>query len=86
MADRGPMTTPAVDGNVPVVHQSGLGSAVLPQWVTVAMTVLVAVAGIVVGLPAMGVAIPSALVSVAGVIVSIGAAIGIASPGVRKKE
>lgn len=80
------MTTPASDNNVPVVHQSGLGAAVLPQWVTVGMTVLVAIAGIVVGLPAMGVAIPAAIVSACGVIVSIGAAIGIASPGVRKKE
>ncbi len=85
-ADRGPMTTPAADNNVPVVHQSGLGSAVLPQWVTVAMTVVVAVCGVVVGLPAMGVALPAAVISVCSVIVSIGAAIGIASPGLRKKE
>lgn len=87
MADRGPMTTPAVDNNVPVVHPaSGLGSAVVPQWLTIAMTVLVGICGLVVGLPAMGVALPSALLSVCGVILSIGTAVGIASPGVRKKE
>jgi hypothetical protein len=69
----------------PVVQpSSGLGSAVIPQGVVVAIAVLVAIAGALVALPAAGVVLPAAVTTISSIIVAIGAALGVASPGVRK--
>lgn len=65
---------------------SGLGHAFLPQWMVVALTVMSAVSGVVLGLPAMGVALPPIVLAIAGAVISVGVALGIASPGIRKKE
>lgn len=45
---------------------------------------VVVVAGFVASLPAMGVPVPPVAVAVASLVVSLGAALGVASPGVRK--
>lgn len=55
--------------------------AVLPQPIVVVLTVLVAVAGVLPMIPGL----PPVVAAVAGVVVAVGAALGIASPGIRRK-
>lgn len=76
------------DGTPPPQTQNGssLGSSVLPQWLWVALTVCVGLAGIVLGLPVFGVVLPPVVLGIAGGVVSLGSMFGIASPGIRKKE
>lgn len=71
---------------VPVVERSPTGIALLPQYAVKIATVLVLVAGVIVTLPTAGVALPPLVLSIAGAVVAIGAALGIASQGVRKTE
>jgi len=70
---------------VAVVERSPTGLALVPQYVTRIALVLVAVAGVVVTLPSMGVALPPVVLTIAGAVLAIGTALGIASPGVRSK-
>jgi hypothetical protein len=72
MADE---TTPAV---------SPTGTPLVPTKAVPWILIVVAVAGAVVGLPEMGVAIPAIVLAGAKVVGVIGAALGIASPGLRK--
>ena len=55
--------------------------AVLPQWAVVALTVATIAAGVVAMIPGM----PPVVVAVAGGVTALGAAFGIASPGIRRK-
>lgn len=68
------------ENRVPVVTQPPAAGAVLPQWTVVLTTVIVAVAGVLVALPGL----PAAVTGVASVVVAVGAALGIASPGIRR--
>lgn len=65
---------------------SPTGAPVIPQWLTIGATVLVGLAGFVLTLPAMGIALPTVVLSIAGSIVALGTALGIASPGVRTHQ
>lgn len=87
----GRMSEPMITVNpdpktVAPINQSGLGQAAVPQWLVIGLTVVVALAGLIISLPAMGIAIPAILLSISGVVLSVGAAFGIASPGVRKPQ
>lgn len=62
----------------PVAPAAG---AVLPQWAVVTLTVLTVAAGVVMMIPGM----PPVVVAVAGGVTALGAAFGIASPGIRRK-
>lgn len=69
---------------VPVVSPTGkpvFGTA----WAPVA-AIVVGIAALVAGLPTMGVALPPAVIAICGAIVSLGAALGIVSPGARKTD
>ena len=63
----------------PAAPQPAAGS-ILPQWAVVALTALVAVAGVAMVIPSL----PPTVHAIAGAIVAIGAAFGIASPGIRR--
>lgn len=62
----------------PVLPAAG---AVLPQWAVLTLTVLTIAAGVVVMIPGM----PPTVVAIAGGVTALGAALGIASPGIRRK-
>jgi hypothetical protein len=68
------------ENSVPVVVQPPAAGAVLPQWAVVLTAVLTAVAGVLVSLPGL----PPLVTGVASAVVAIGAALGIASPGIRR--
>jgi len=74
--------TPANEKNstTPTTAQPAAG-AVLPQPIVLVLTVLVAVAGVLPMIPGL----PPVVTAVAGVVVAVGAALGIASPGIRRK-
>lgn len=55
--------------------------AVLPQWLVVTLTLLTIAAGVVVMIPGM----PPTVVAIAGGVTAVGAALGIASPGIRRQ-
>lgn len=85
------MVTPNDQPNAPAeqakLNQSGLGHPLLPQWAIVLLTVVVILAGAVPAtLATAGVALPAWLTAGMAVVVSLGAALGITSPGLRKKE
>ena len=65
---------------------SPTGKPVLPPVVVTIGAILVGLAGVVLGLPTAGVTLPPAVLAIAGGIVALGAAFGIASPGIRRKE
>lgn len=69
---------------VAVVERSPTGLALLPQYLLKIATVLVVVAGVIVTLPSAGIALPPVVLAVSGAVVALGAALGIASQGVRK--
>lgn len=79
-----PIINPAA--TTPSSVSTSPGTPVVPQIAVVVATIIVGLAGLIIGLPAVGVAIPGAIISICGVIVSIGTALGVASPGIRKKE
>lgn len=60
---------------------SPTGKPVFPQAVVVILTILAAVAGVLVVVPGM----PPVVVSISTALVAICAALGIASPGIRQK-
>lgn len=62
------------------------GTPVIPQWLVKGAVVLVALAGVVLTLPAGGIALPPVVLAIAGGVVALGSALGIASPGARKTE
>lgn len=62
----------------PVV--SPTGKPVMPQWLTIAMTVLAALAAVVPMIPG----VPPVVSAIAASVAAIAAALGIASPGIRK--
>ena len=65
---------------------SPTGAPLLGQNVTRIAVVLVAIAGVVLTLPAGGVALPPVVLAIAGGVVALGSALGIASPGVRRTD
>lgn len=67
--------TPAVSPN---------GTPVLPTKIVPWLAVLVVVAGAVIGLPEVGIAVPGLLIGAAKVITVVGSALGIVSAGQRK--
>ena len=68
-----------MSNETPPVAPPAAGS-ILPQWAVVALTALVAVAGVAMVIPSL----PPTVHAIAGAIVAIGAAFGIASPGIRR--
>jgi hypothetical protein len=78
------MSEPANTTNTPpVVNPSQpAAGAILPQWLAVILTVLVAVAGAIMFIPGL----PPVVAQVASAVVALGAAFGIASPGIRKSS
>lgn len=75
-------TTPAnAETNARLAPVAPAAGAVLPQPAVVVLTVLVAVAGVLPMVPGL----PPVVTAIAGVVVAIGAAFGIASPGIRRK-
>ncbi len=63
---------------------SPTGTPVLPPSWAKWLVPIVVIAGFVAGAPAMGFPVPPMVAAVAGLVVSLGAALGVASPGVRK--
>ena len=85
------MVTPNNQPNAPAeqdkANQSGLGHAIIPQWAVILLTLVVILAGSVpAALAAAGVTLPGWIGAATAVIISLGAALGITSPGLRKKE
>ena len=72
--------TPANEKNSTTPTTAAHG-AVLPQPVVLVLTILVAVAGVLPMIPGL----PPVVPAIAGVVVAVGAALGIASPGIRRK-
>lgn len=68
------------DTKTPVVITHG--APVVPQWLTIVMTVLAALSAVVPMIPGM----PPVVSAIAAAVASIAAAFGIASPGIRKSE
>jgi hypothetical protein len=66
------------------IQQSPTGVAILPQLLVKGATVLVGAAGLLLTLTTQGIALPPLAVTICTAVVSIGAALGIASQGVRK--
>lgn len=64
----------------PVV--SPTGAPYLNQYVVIVITVLAAVAGVLVSIPSL----PPVVHAIAGVVIAIATAFGIASPGLRKPQ
>lgn len=54
--------------------------AIIPQWAVVTLTVLSVLAGIVLSIPSL----PPLAHQIAGAVVALAAALGIASPGIRR--
>lgn len=63
----------------PVVPPPAAG-AILPQWAVISLTVLSVLAGIAISIPSL----PPVVHQVAAAIVALAAALGIASPGIRR--
>lgn len=63
---------------------SPTGAPVLPQVAVRIAAAIVAVAGVVVTLPAGGIPLPPIVTAIAGAIVALGASFGIVSQGARK--
>lgn len=88
----GRLTEPLVSGtdskNPPLKPiESGLGPAILPQWAVILLTLLVVLAGAIpAALVTAGVTMPGWVTAVGAIIVTLGTALGITSPGLRKKE
>jgi hypothetical protein len=83
-----PMTTGTNSSNPPLKPiESGLGPAILPQWAVIMLTLLVVLAGAVpAALVAAGITLPGWVTAIGAIIVTLGTALGITSPGLRKKE
>lgn len=61
---------------------SPTGTPVMNQYVVIVLTILAAVAGVLMSIPGM----PVVVTSISGVVLAICAALGIASPGIRKTD
>lgn len=68
------------DTNNTVPAVSPTGKPVLPQWLVLAATVLVAVAGALMAMPGL----PPIVSAICGIVLAVGVALGLASPGLRK--
>ena len=80
------MSEPAGIANEIKSAVSPTGKPIMPGWLVTVATALVAVAGTALALPSMGVTLPPAAIAAASVVLAVGTALGIASPGIRKKE
>lgn len=83
-----PILTGTDSNNPPIKPiESGLGPAMLPQWAVILLTLVVVLAGAIpAALVAAGIALPSWVTAIGAIIVTLGTALGITSPGLRKKE
>lgn len=68
------------------LNVSPTGTPVLGQWIAKIGVIVVILAGAVLALPTAGVALPPIVVTIATVVATLGGALGIASPGVRKPQ
>lgn len=75
---------PMADEQKSEVAVSPTGAPVLSPKIALWAAVVVAVAAAISALPQMGISLPPPVVAICYVVVAIGAALGIASPGIRK--
>ena len=80
-----PQVSPVSLSQAPMLPVSPTGTPVMPQWLVIAGGLGAGVAGLILGLPTFGVSLPPAIMGICSAFVALGAAFGIASPGVRKK-
>lgn len=83
----GPNRTPQLtvansDTNARLAPVQPAAGAILPQWAVLTLTVLTVAAGVVVMIPGM----PPTVIAIAGGVTALGAALGIASPGIRRQQ
>lgn len=64
---------------------SPTGSPLIPPKAVPWLALLVGAAGVVAALPTMGMSLPPTVVAIATAVVALGAVLGIASPGARKR-
>ena len=69
-----------MSSETPVVIPQPAAGAVIPQWAVVTLTILSVVAGIALSIPSL----PPLAHQIAGAVVALAAALGIASPGIRR--
>lgn len=80
----GPLSV-AREGDSPPQPVSPTGKPMLTPQAALVATILVAVAGGVLALPTLGVAVPPLALGIANLVIIVGVALGIASPGIRSK-